>query len=108
MTWAKRIGLTLAAPVLALITAMIIATLILLATGEETLDRVDLVIPGVPGQPDTDFRITRRYRSKVHYDGPVWPIVLAVGFLAGFSGFFVGQQYGTDHYTISTICENAP
>ena len=49
MTWAKRIGLTLAAPVLALITAMIIATLILLATGDDVIVIKELKLDGKSG-----------------------------------------------------------
>lgn len=72
----------------------------------------DLLPPVPPVDPDelngihiNDAPKDDPTRLLVHYDGPVWPIVLIVGFLAGCGGFFVGQQYGTDHYTISTVCE---
>lgn len=42
-----------------------------LATGEESIHRVDLVIPGIPGRPETDFRLERTYRSQIHFDGPM-------------------------------------
>ncbi|MCO5167216.1 MAG: choice-of-anchor D domain-containing protein [Planctomycetes bacterium] len=40
---------------------------VLLATGEETLDRVDMVIPG----RGMDFVLSRRYRSRGWYNGPL-------------------------------------
>ena len=42
--------------------------MVLLATGEEILERTDLVIPGRAGM---DFKLVRRYRSQIHWDGPV-------------------------------------
>jgi YD repeat-containing protein len=41
---------------------------VLLATGEEVFDRVDLVIPGRNG---LDFTLSRRYRNQLHYRGPL-------------------------------------
>ena len=39
-----------------------------LSTGEEVLDRVDLIIPGRNG---LHFTLSRRYRSQLHYRGPL-------------------------------------
>ncbi|MEZ6186475.1 MAG: HYR domain-containing protein [Planctomycetota bacterium] len=41
---------------------------VVLSTGEERLDRVDLAIPGRAG---LDFVMRRRYRSRVFLDGPL-------------------------------------
>jgi RHS repeat-associated protein len=41
---------------------------VLLFTGEEVIDRIDVVIPGCAG---LDFVFSRRYRSKIWYDGPL-------------------------------------
>lgn len=44
-------------------------------------------------------------RLLVHYDGHIWPWIVAVGLVCSIGGFFVGVRFGTDHYTISTVCE---
>jgi hypothetical protein len=41
---------------------------VLLHSGEERLDRVDVVIPG---RGDLSFVMRRRYRSRLDYDGPL-------------------------------------
>lgn len=41
---------------------------VLLATGEETLERTDMVIPGRAG---LDFKVVRHYRSHVHHEGQI-------------------------------------
>lgn len=43
-------------------------------------------------------------RLLVHYDGHIWPWMLLVSLIAGAIGFVVGMRFGTEYYTISTVC----
>lgn len=63
---------------------------------EIELDALGLHVNDAPQDDPTRFLL--------HYDGHPWPWLIAAAFVAAIVGFVGGLWMGTDHYTISTVC----